>query len=312
MKKRTDYPVEGGDAVRIDRYVRGILTGVTQSFIEKLIRKRLILLNGKKTQASARVQSGDVVSVFNTDEIAVKKKEIQDIQCEFLVCAIRESIIFQNEHIIAINKPAGVNVHGGTCVGVSICDLLDKIMPGEQLYVVHRLDKATTGVLILARNIAIARRLSEEFRNRRVKKEYLAVTHGVPRSSSGVIDLPILRKKNRPDNGCDILPQEAKTIFTCLKSNDELSVLTLLPVTGRKHQLRIHLSQIGCPIVGDTKYGKDDTTVTTKELHLHAWKMAFTISNNDIAVEATIHEHMAVTMKEFFGISCTDELVAKM
>lgn len=311
MKKTTEYLVECKDAVRIDRYVRGILAGVTQSLIEKLIRKRLILLNGEKTKSAARVSAGDVVSICNADAIEIKKKEIQVKQCEELTKVIQDSITYQNEHIIAINKPSGVNVQGGTCVGISICDLLDKIVPGEELFIVHRLDKATTGVLVLARGITTARRLSEEFRHRRVKKEYIAVTRGVPASSSGVIDLPILRKKNCLENRCSPSLQQAQTHYSVLKSNGTNALFALSPITGRKHQLRIHLSQIGCPIIGDTKYDKEHLSVDPVPLHLHAWKITFTIYDNSITIEAPVHAHMMKTLKELFEISEMDDLVTK-
>ena len=312
MKKKTEYLVEGKDEVRLDRYVRGILLGITQSLIEKLIRKRHILLNGEKTKSSARVKAGDVVSVYNVDEIATKKKEIQVKQCEALTKIVKESVIYQNEHVIVINKPAGVNVQGGTCVGISICDLLDKMISEEELFIVHRLDKATTGILVLARSVTIARRLSEEFRYRRVKKEYLAVTYGIPETKNGTIDLPILRKKNMHKDRCSTSLQDAQTQYYLLKANGENALLALSPATGRKHQLRIHLAQIGCPIIGDTKYGKEPATKDPAQLHLHAWKMAFTVFDNDIKVKAPLHEHMKKTLQESFGISNVDDFAAEI
>ncbi|WP_277812807.1 pseudouridine synthase [Anaplasma marginale] len=183
---KREYLVEGTCfEVRVDRYLRGLLPGVTQSFIERLLRRGEILLNNTKAKSSTRVSNGDVLSIKHADRIALREKEIRALQHVPLLDLISGSILYEDKNIIAINKPAGVSVQGGSKVKVSIDDVLDKIKPGECCRIVHRLDKDTSGVLVLARNLDVARYLAREFRERRVKKEYIAVTRGVPQPASG-------------------------------------------------------------------------------------------------------------------------------
>ncbi|SCV64496.1 Ribosomal large subunit pseudouridine synthase C [Anaplasma phagocytophilum] len=305
MKSITDYLV-AEDKMRLDRYVRSILPGVPQALVEKLLRKGEIRLNNSKALASSRVQRGDTVSIRNVDRITSRSKEAKEVHDDALLRLVSDNIIYKDENIIAINKPAGVNVQGGTKVSISLSDLLNKIIPGEQLHIVHRLDRDTSGVLIIARGQSIARILSEELRFRRVRKEYIAVTKGVPAFSKGEITMPIYCKK-QSGVGETLIPKEAKTVFSVLQSSKRHAVMLLSPVTGRKHQLRIHLSQFCCPIIGDTKYSKDTEVQQHNSLHLHAFRTSFQLFDREIVIKAPVPEYMIATINELFG-DATDVL----
>ncbi|AAV86511.1 RluA family pseudouridine synthase [Anaplasma marginale] len=288
---KREYLVEGTCfEVRVDRYLRGLLPGVTQSFIERLLRRGEILLNNTKAKSSTRVSNGDVLSIKHADRIALREKEIRALQHVPLLDLISGSILYEDKNIIAINKPAGVSVQGGSKVKVSIDDVLDKIKPGECCRIVHRLDKDTSGVLVLARNLDVARYLAREFRERRVKKEYIAVTRGVPQPASGEVSTPIFYKV-RSATGESMIEKEAKTFFSVMRILGDCAVVLLRPVTGRKHQLRIHMSQIGCPIVGDNKYHKCD--LAEKEmLHLHASLLTFELMGRTLSIAANVPRYM--------------------
>ena len=291
--------IEG--TVRFDRYLRGMFPGITQALIEKLLRKGLILLNDCIVSSSARVKTGDVVGVGDINFVpSYSKKEEKDVSASLLKL-MEDSVIYKDEYVIAVNKPAGLSVQGGTKVRESIGDLLHEVIPGEQLHIVHRLDKDTSGVLVLARRISVARSLSEELRCRRVKKEYLAITEGVPLCDSGTIDLPIFYKRPSPKVGNTALAKDAKTSFFRVKSYGNYSIILLRPVTGRKHQLRIHLSQNGCPIIGDSKYNYEG--LSKGKLHLHALRMTFEIFDKSITITAPVPMYIEETVRTIFGCS---------
>ncbi|WP_238523250.1 RluA family pseudouridine synthase [Anaplasma centrale] len=274
----------------MDRYLRGLLPGVTQSFIERLLRRGEILLNNTKVRSSARVSNGDVLSIKHADRIVMREKEIRRLQHVPLLDLISNNILYEDQNVIAINKPAGVSVQGGSKVGVSIGDLLDKIRPGGCCRIVHRLDKDTSGVLVLARDLDVARCLAREFRERRVQKEYIAITKGVPHSASGEVNTPIFYKVQSA-TGERMLEKDAKTFFSVTRVLGNFAVVLLRPVTGRKHQLRIHMSQIGCPIVGDSKYCKCGP-VEKETLHLHASLLTFELMGRKLSISAGMPGYM--------------------
>ena len=301
MSNKIDYVVEEEGCARLDKYLRKVFPGITQSMIEKLLRKGLISLNNVRVPASTRVKTGDVINVSNVNLTASCSREETGKISASLLELIKSNIIYEDEYVIAVNKPAGVNVQGGTKVRASISDLLRNIIEGEQLYIVHRLDKDTSGVLLLARKVLVARNLSEELRCRRVKKQYLAVTEGVPPQSNGTIDLPVFCKKRLSKEGNIIVSRDAKTAFSVVKASENYSIMLLKPVTGRKHQLRIHMSQNKCPIIGDSRYNVGG--LSRDKLHLHALRITFELFSKSITVSAPVPAYIDETIHTLFGCS---------
>ncbi|MDX5518092.1 MAG: RluA family pseudouridine synthase, partial [Wolbachia endosymbiont of Andrena agilissima] len=180
------------DNVRLDRYIRRIFPDLKQSVIEKSLRKGLIKVDDCKAKSSDRVNSGQTITLKHLNYIENANSDRK--YNEKLVNLLRENILYEDEYILAINKPAGVIVQGGVKVKISISDLLDQIREEETFKIVHRLDRDTSGVIIFARNANVARYLMEEFKGRRVKKTYLALTSGIPSKDSGTIDYPLVKK----------------------------------------------------------------------------------------------------------------------
>ncbi len=178
--------------VRLDRYIRRIFPNLKQSAIEKSLRKGLIKVDNCTAKSSDRVSSGQTIMIRYLDYI-----ENTNSDCKYnekLVNLLRENILYEDEYILAINKPAGVIVQGGIKVKISISDLLDQIREREIFKIVHRLDRDTSGVIIFARNASVAKYLMEEFKGRRIKKTYLALTFGIPSKDNGTIDYPLVKK----------------------------------------------------------------------------------------------------------------------
>ncbi|MGL9732897.1 MAG: RluA family pseudouridine synthase [Wolbachia sp.] len=282
MVNITTIPIENNN-VRLDRCIRRIFPDLKQSIIEKSLRRELIKVDGCKAKSSDRVSSGQIITIKHLDYINNTNSE-----CKYnkeLVNLLKDNILYEDEYILAINKPLGVIVQGGVKVKISISDLLDQIREGETFKIVHRIDRDTSGVIIFARNANIAKYLMEEFKARRVKKTYLALTSGIPSKNRGIIDYPLAKKY--------ILGQEkviidenssrnATTRFSIIaRLEHNVAYLELQPITGRTHQLRVHLAHINCPILSDGKYGGRKAFIEgiVNKIHLHSYSLSFKLPN---------------------------------
>ncbi len=283
--------------VRLDRYIRRIFPNLKQSAIEKSLRKGLIKVDNCTAKSSDRVNSGQTITIRYLDYIENTNSDRK--YNEKLVNLLRENILYEDEYILAINKPAGVIVQGGVKVKISMSDLLDQIREGETFKIVHRLDRDTSGVIIFARNANVARYLMEEFKGRRVKKTYLALTSGIPSKDSGTIDYPLVKKYVSGQEKVVVdenSPQNATTHFSIIaKFKHNVAYLKLQPITGRTHQLRAHLAHINCPILGDGKYGGKKAFIdgVVNQIHLHSHSLSLKLPNNkEITITAPIPRHI--------------------
>ncbi|WP_341817866.1 RluA family pseudouridine synthase [Wolbachia endosymbiont (group A) of Andrena fulva] len=293
------------DNVRMDRYIRRIFPDLKQSVIEKSLRKGLIKVDDCKAKSSDRVNSGQTITLKHLNYIENANSDRK--YNEKLVNLLRENILYEDEYILAINKPAGVIVQGGVKVKISMSDLLDQIREGETFKIVHRLDRDTSGVIIFARNANVARYLMEEFKGRRVKKTYLALTSGIPSKDSGTIDYPLVKKYVSGQEKVVVdenSPQNATTHFSIIaKSKHNVAYLKLQPITGRTHQLRAHLAHINCPILGDGKYGGKKAFIDgiANKIHLHSHSLSLKLPNNkEITITAPITKHIEKSIEALF------------
>lgn len=293
------------DNVRLDRYIRRIFPDLKQSVIEKSLRKGLIKVDDCKAKSSDRVNSGQTITLKHLNYIENANSDRK--YNEKLVNLLRENILYEDEYILAINKPAGVIVQGGVKVKISMSDLLDQIREGETFKIVHRLDRDTSGVIIFARNANVARYLMEEFKGRRVKKTYLALTSGIPSKDSGTIDYPLVKKYVSGQEKVVVdenSPQNATTHFSIIaKSKHNVAYLKLQPITGRTHQLRAHLAHINCPILGDGKYGGKKAFIDgiANKTHLHSHSLSLKLPNNkEITITAPITKHIEKSIEALF------------
>ena len=269
------------DWQRIDLFLAEHLESHSRSQVEKLVRSGAVSLNRTVVQRkNLRIEQGDIIEVSLPDEV----------QPEALVRELSQPAelvkLYEDEHLLIIDKPTGISVHPGagerrtTVLDIfrSLYPQIDSIPDTDRPGIVHRLDKETSGVLVLAKDETTMKRMQKKFKRREVRKTYLAFAKGHLRYMNGTIDVPIARNpKNRKkymavpyeyyENA-----REAVTDFSLIRAFDDFSFIKLNPHTGRTHQLRVHLSHFGNPILGDPVYGKG---ARFKRLALHAHQIEF-------------------------------------
>ena len=282
--------------MRIDRLLRSKLGKIPQSLIEKSLRSGKIKLNKKKVKSSFKVNTNDKIDFFNfIFKETIKQKKIQFQPSNQIIKANEDLIIDNNENFIVINKSAGISVQGGTKSKKNLIDIFakSKIFDGIKPYSVHRLDKDTSGVFIMAKNRETAQLLTTLFRLRRVHKTYLALCHGEIEKKSGEWNDDLLRY----DNGKKII-EKAKTIYKVIDKNSNSSLIELKPITGRKHQLRKQLFNIGHSIYGDQKYKSSNFTKgINKDLMLHSYQIRFIIKDKKYTYKALLPDHFKKLLK---------------
>jgi 23S rRNA pseudouridine955/2504/2580 synthase len=276
---------------RFDRWFKNKVLDIPQGLVEKIIRKNQAKVNGKKTKSSYRVQEKDIIEIFNIEKVKKTEKNLitQYIPSNTERDKYDDFIIEDNENFVVINKPAGIAVQSGTKSFKNVVDTLreTKYFENTKPFIVHRLDKETSGILIVAKNREYAQLFTSLFRIRKIHKIYLAVVYGdVPKDLKVLEDDLILYEKERK------IVQKATSYIRILKSSSEYSLLELRPITGRKHQLRKQLYNIGNSIIGDDKYyvkrGKD--FIKSKNLMLHAYEIKFMINNVKYNFRANFNE----------------------
>ena len=282
--------------MRLDRWLRNKIGNIPQSLIEKSLRSGKIKINKKKVKSSFKVKTNDKIDIFNFN---FKEKLIQEKKkfnpSNEIIKSNEDLIIDNNENFIVLNKSAGISVQGGTKSKKNLIDIFtkSKIFQGSKPFSVHRLDKDTSGVFIMAKNRETAQLLTSLFRLRKVHKTYLAICNGELEKNSGEwIDELI-----RYDNGKKII-EKAKTIFKVLDKNSNSSLVEMKPITGRKHQLRKQLFNIGHSIYGDKKYRSSTSTKgINKELMLHSYQIRFMINKKKYTYKALLPDYFKNLLK---------------
>lgn len=298
--------------LRLDRWFRRRFPAVGHGRLEKLLRTGQIRVDGKRAKASLRLQPGQQIRVPPLDdEAAAATRPAPRPIPEEEAAALRASVLYRDEEVIAINKPAGLSVQGGKGIARHLDGMLDALRFGaeERPRLVHRLDRDTSGVLLLARTARAASWLAAAFRQKETRKLYWALVVGVPKLEQGRIDLP-LSKLPRPAGGERVMADEegrrAITYYSVMEHvGRRVAWLALMPVTGRTHQLRAHCAAMGTPIQGDGKYGGQAAFLPGEEvapqLHLHARQIEVPRPDGrPIKVVAPLPPHMLRTWR-FFG-----------
>ncbi|MDC3100088.1 RNA pseudouridine synthase [Candidatus Pelagibacter sp.] len=275
--------------MRLDRWIKNNIGKYPQSLLEKSIRKGKIKLNKKKTNSSYKLKIGDEVSFYNFDYELKKIKTIKYTPSKKNLDENEKSLIEDNDEFIVINKKAGVSVQGGTKSKNNLIDIFSNsnLFKDTKPYSVHRLDKETSGVMIIAKNYNSAKLLTSLFRLRKVYKTYLAICHGVFKNKKGEIRGNLVKYEKEKQ-----ISELAITNYNVISSNNFFSFLELKPITGRKHQLRKQLSFIGNPIVGDVKYNfVKSKNKDQKKLMLHSYKIKFLINNKKFNFKAKLPDY---------------------
>lgn len=272
------------DGMRIDRWFRSRFPDVTQGRVQKMLRKGEIRLDGGRAKADTRVAAGQQVRVPPLAPVPRAGRKPQTRPVTWTEAEARELqnlVIHRDPEVLVINKPAGLAVQGGS----GISHHLDGMLPvltfdaDETPRLVHRLDRDTSGVLVLARTRQAAQWLTRAFRDRATVKTYWAICIGAPRPAEGTIDLPLLKEGGNFGERVEAVPeggQRAITQYmTVAHAAKRAAWLAMRPVTGRTHQLRVHATEIGHPIIGDGKYGGADAHPGgfDSQLHLHARRL---------------------------------------
>ena len=282
--------------MRIDRLLRSKLGKIPQSLIEKSLRNGKIRLNKKKVKSSYKVNSNDKIELFNfyfKEEIIQKKIKFKP--SDEIIKSNEDLVIDNNDDFIVLNKSAGISVQGGTKSKKNLVDIFAKseIFQGTKPYSVHRLDKDTSGVFMMAKNRETAQLLTSLFRLRKVHKTYLAICHGELEKNSGEWNDDLLRY----DNGKKII-EKSKTIYKVIDKNSNSSLVEMKPITGRKHQLRKQLFNIGHSIYGDQKYRSlSSKKGINKTLMLHSYEIRFMIKGNKYTYRALLPEYFKRLLK---------------
>ena len=282
--------------MRIDRFLRNYLGKLPQGLIEKNLRNGKIKLNQKKVKSSQKVITDDKISFFNFNfEEKIKQSKTKFNPNKEIIKQNEELIIENNDNFIVLNKASGISVQGGTKSKKNLVDIFTKseIFEGSKPYSVHRLDKDTSGVFIIAKNRESAQLLTSLFRLRKVHKTYLAICQGEISKNSGTWEDDLIRY----DGGKKVI-EKAKTIYKVLDKNSEASFLELKPITGRKHQLRKQLYAIGNPIYGDTKYKLSNSNKgINKNLMLHSYQIKFKINDVKHTYSALLPDYFKRLLK---------------
>lgn len=290
MKK---IKVTNSNGERLDSYIVNIEDGLTRAAVQRLLEEENILVNDVVKKSSYKVKDGDVIEI-NIPEAKEAKLEAQDIPVE---------IVYEDKDIIVVNKPKGLVVHpangnpDGTLVNaiMNICkDSLSGIGGEKRPGIVHRLDKDTSGLLIVAKNDKAHLQMSEQIKNREVKKIYWALVKGIISENEATINMPIARsKKDRKKMAVDKDGKEAVTHFKVLKRYDKYTLLEIKIDTGRTHQIRVHMAEIGHPVVGDEVYsnGKNEFGVRGQMLHAKSLDFCHPITGKKMHLEAVLPEY---------------------
>ena len=285
---------------RLDKWFKQKVINLPHSLIEKILRQNKVKINKKRGKSSYRLQTGDLIEIFDISKFKAKDKieKIKYKPKKKELSKYDDYIIENNENFVVINKPAGIPVQSGTKSFKNIADLLknSKYFEGSKPFIVHRIDKETSGLLIIAKNRKYAQLFTSLFRIRKIHKTYLALTYGKINKSVKRMQDNLIYFENKKK-----IFQKAISNIKIINSTDELSYVELNPITGRKHQLRKQLLNLGNPIIGDDKYFLTNLKkIKTKNLMLHAYKIKFMINNVQYNFKAKYNNFFEQLLKEKF------------
>ncbi len=292
------------DGIRLDRWFKRHYPNLPTGEVQKACRKGLIRLNGAKVKSDARIATAQEISVKFIDLAAAEKPKLENRLSDAQMVETQRWVLFKNKEIICINKPAGLAVQGGS----GLKDHLDARLPALQFdaaeppRLVHRLDKDTSGVLLLARSANFAAKYAKLFAGKDVQKTYLALVVGVPIPRQAEIESRMEKTGGTNEEMAD--SESGKKAITAYNTidyaHDRAALLELMPITGRTHQLRLHMQQMECPILGDGKYGGREAFLEgidlAQQLHLHAQRLH--IPSLGVDVTAPLPKHMKQSMNK--------------
>ena len=314
MKDDETVTVDSRDgSLRLDRWFKRHYHGLGHGQLEKLLRTGRIRVDGKRARSGDRVDPGQAIRMPARDEMALQPRPLRAQPRPADEALLQATILHRDDAVIVLDKQPGLAVQGGTATERHVDGLLDGLRFGnpERPRLVHRLDKETSGVLVIARTASAAAFLTQAFREKTTRKIYWAVVVGLPRLRQGRIDLPLAKMPGRGGERVRPDTEEGRRALTYYRVIDSAGTqacwLALMPVTGRTHHLRAHCAAIGTPILGDAKYGAAAAHLAgvpgSRRLHLHARSLSIPHPlGGRLEVTAPLPPHMRRTW-DFFGFA---------
>ncbi|MGI1678029.1 MAG: 23S rRNA pseudouridine(955/2504/2580) synthase RluC [Cellvibrionaceae bacterium] len=275
---------------RIDNFLITQLKGVPKSRIYRLIRKGEVRVNKGRIRVEYKLKVGDLVRI---PPIRVAEQKAQVKPSAQLTELILQSLLYEDDDLYVLNKPTGMAVHGGSGINLGVIEVMRQIFENPKLELIHRIDRDTSGCLVIAKRRAVLRHVQDQFREKTVKKSYMTLVAGKWPRHIKQVDAPLL--KNQLSSGerivkVNIEGKPSVTNFNVLDRFESATLLLASPITGRTHQIRVHTQSVGHPIIGDDKYGDLDSnkalrSVGVKRLFLHAASIAFDLPSDNRRVE---------------------------
>lgn len=296
---------------RIDNYLFTLLKGVPKSRIYRIIRKGEIRINGSRIKPDYKLNEGDKIRI---PPVRIAEREAFILPSKKLQYLLEKNILYEDDALLVLNKPSGLAVHGGSGIKFGLIEALRLIRPKTDYFeLAHRIDRETSGCLIVAKKRSSLRYLQEQMRNRRISKVYRALATGKWPRGMKRIDLPLMAFEQKTgEKIVRVNPKGKKsvTIFSVMKRYRNFTLLEASLETGRTHQIRVHAQHIGCPLAGDSKYGLDDINKDIrksglKRMFLHAFKIGFSLPcGKNIFIEAPMPSDLSEHLME---LDCRDE-----
>ncbi len=294
---------------RIDNFLRTQLKGVPKTMIYRILRKGEVRVNKGRVKPEYKLQAGDIVRV---PPMRLSEPDEPQPLAQGLLKRLEDSIVFEDKALIVINKPAGIAVHGGSGLNYGVIEAFRQLRPeAKELELVHRLDRDTSGLLMIAKKRSMLRHLHQALRGDGVDKRYLALVRGSWPAARKQVGAPLLKSNLRSgERMVEVNPEgkEALTEFRVLRRFGEFATLVeASPITGRTHQIRVHAKHAGHPIAGDSKYGDDDFSREIRELggkrlFLHAHSLRIQLpEGGELKIEAPVDEMWAATLERLDG-----------
>lgn len=296
---------EANSGQRLDNFLLSYLKGVPRTRIYRIVRKGEVRVNKKRSEVKYRLNTGDMVRI---PPVRTAKSSEQVFIQPSLKNSLENNILFEDEALLIINKPSGYAVHGGSGIDSGIIEGLRLIRPDDRfLELVHRLDKDTSGCLIIAKKSSVLRTMHEYFRGDGIQKTYLALLSGRWARKKLLVDAPLQKNISKGGERIVIVSKSGKpaeTFFRRISLFQHSTLVEASPKTGRTHQIRVHAASLGHPILGDKRYGQEDVNMKSKQrglrrLFLHAQKLVFShpVSGSALSVTAPLPSELENFLK---------------
>jgi len=292
--------------IRLDRWFKRHYPWLGHGKLEKLLRTGQVRVDGGRAKAATRLEAGQSIRIPPLGEPPKAEEKPRPPKADpQRIAELQDAVLHMDDAVIVLNKPAGLATQGGTGISEHLDGLLDYLRFGstERPRLVHRLDKDTSGVLVLARTVSAAAKLAKALRKREAHKLYWALTVGVPSPREGRIDMPLAKLPGQLGERMAMDPEAGKSAITLYRviatAGRRAAWLGMAPITGRTHQLRVHAAALGTPIAGDGKYGDTENQLTgsiSRKLHLHARALRLEHPDGGILqAKAPLPPHMQAT-----------------